>query len=383
MIARPFWRHRLEQAWREAPIAWLAGVRRAGKTTLARSLGADRTLYLDCDLPAVADMVADPELFFRGVDRPIVVLDEIHRLPDPSRLLKIGADHFPNLRLLATGSSTLAATRKFSDTLTGRKRLVHLTPVLWDELEAFGVTLSRRLLRGGLPEPLLAQASSAGFYREWLDSFFARDIQRLYAFRDPDKFTSLFEYLLRQSGGLLEVTRAAGALRIARQTVETHLAALEATHAVTVVRPFHGGGGKELVKMPKVYAFDTGFVAFSRGWDSLRADDYGPLWEHLVLEHLLARGADWRVQYWRDTAGREVDFVIPRGRAGVDAIECKWDPRHFDPGALKTFRARYAEGGNYLVCPSAGASHARRFSGLEVRVCAPDALARHLAGPPP
>jgi len=312
-----------------------------------------------------------------------VVFDEIHRLPDPSRLLKIGADHFPALRLLATGSSTLAATRKFSDTLTGRKRLVHLTPVLCDELDAFGATLPRRLLRGGLPEPLLAEASPRGFYREWMDSFFARDIQRLYAFRDPDKFTALFEYVLRQSGGLLEVTRTAGALRISRPTVETHLAALEATHAVTVVRPFHAGGGKELVRMPKVYAFDTGFVAFSRGWDALRPDDHGLLWEHLVLEYLLARGADWRVQYWRDTSGREVDFVVARGRAGVDAIECKWDSKRFEPGALKTFRSHYPEGRNYLVCPSAGPSHLRRLGGLEVRVCAPDALARHLAGSKP
>jgi uncharacterized protein len=382
MIDRPFWRQRLESAWREAPIAWLAGVRRAGKTTLARSLGEDRILYLDCDLPAVSELVADPVLFFRGVERPVVVFDEIHRLPDPSRLLKIGADHFPHLRLLATGSSTLAVTRKFSDTLTGRKRLVHLTPVLWEELEAFGAPLTRRLLRGGLPEPLLAATSPGGFFREWMDSFFARDIQRLYAFRDPDKFTAVFEYLLRQSGGLMEVTRAAGSLGISRPTVESHLAALQSTHAVTVVRPFHGGGTKELVKMPKVYAFDTGFVAFSRGWDALRPDDHGPLWEHLVLDCLLARGADWRVQYWRDRTGREVDFVVSRGRGGVDAIECKWDAKHFEPGALKTFRSYYPAGRNYLVCPLTVPRHTRRLGGLEVRVCAPDALARDLVAPP-
>jgi hypothetical protein len=379
MFDRPFWRRRIEEAWREAPIVWLAGVRRAGKTTLAKSLGAERALYLDCELPAVADLTTDPALFYRDVDRPVVIFDEIHRLPDPSRLLKIGADHFPSLRLLATGSSTLAATRRFSDTLTGRKRLVHLLPVLWDELVAFGgVTLTRRLLRGGLPEPLLKEANPTGFYREWMDSFFARDIQRLYAFRDPDKFSALFEYVMRQSGGLLEVTRTAGALGISRPTVETHLAALAATHAVTLVRPFHGGGQRELVKMPKVYGFDTGFVAFCRGWDTLRREDYGPLWEHLVLEYLQARGAAWRVQYWRDTAGREIDFVIARGRARVDAIECKWDPKHFDAAPLGTFRSFYPVGRNFLVCPLTGPSHARRIGGLEVRVCAPDALARQL-----
>ena len=65
MIDRPFWIDRIEKAWSEASIVWLAGVRRSGKTTLAKSLGSDRLHYINCDLPAVADMVADPELFYR------------------------------------------------------------------------------------------------------------------------------------------------------------------------------------------------------------------------------------------------------------------------------------------------------------------------------
>ena len=64
----------------------------------------------------------DPELFFRGVGSGKIVLDEVHHLPNPSEVLKVAADHFPNLRVLATGSSTLAAREKFRDTLTGRKR---------------------------------------------------------------------------------------------------------------------------------------------------------------------------------------------------------------------------------------------------------------------
>lgn len=138
MIERPFWRQRIEEAWREAPIAWLSGVRRSGKTTLAESLGADHIYYVNCDLPTVEDMVSDPRVFFRSCVKPVVVFDEIHQLRDPTRLLKIGADVFPKLKILATGSSTLAASKKFRDTLTGRMRLVHLTPVLWDELLAFG-----------------------------------------------------------------------------------------------------------------------------------------------------------------------------------------------------------------------------------------------------
>jgi uncharacterized protein len=373
MLHRPFWQQRLDEAWRDTPIAWLCGVRRAGKTTLAESLGTDHVRYINCDLPAAEDWVRDPELFFRSITTP-VVFDEIHQLRDPASLLKIGADRFAHLKILATGSSTLAATRKFRDTLAGRKRVVHLVPVLWEELAAFGVPIERRLLLGGLPAALLAGTKRPVFYREWIDSFFARDIQRLFGFRDLNRFNALLEYVMRQSGGQLEVTRTAAALGITRPTVESHLRALEITNALTLVRPFHGGGQQELVKMPKAYAFDTGFVSYARGWDPLRPDDHGLLWEHVVLEHIQAHCPDVAVRYWRDKAGREVDFVLAHGRDAVDAIECKWDPASFDSAALKVFRSYYPHGRNYLVTPSGTPARVKRYGALEVRVCTPSDL---------
>jgi len=374
MVHRPFWRNRLDRAWQATPIAWLCGIRRAGKTTLARSLDADRALFVNCDLPAAADMLRDPELFFRSTGRSIVVFDETHQLGDPARILKVGADGFPGLRILATGSWTLAASRKFRDTLTGRKRSIHLLPVLWEELPAFGTSLADRLFRGGLPQALLTGTKDPAFYREWLDSFFARDIQRLFGFRDIDRFNAFFEYVLRQSGGQFEVTGAARDLGIARPTVESHLRALEITHAAAVVRPFHGGGQSELTRQPRVYGFDTGFVSFARGWDPLRPDDFGVLWEHFVLEQLLARFPETPVRYWRDKARREIDFVLAHSRDRVDVVECKWDPAAFETLALRVFRSYYPNGRNFLVTPSGDPPHARRYGTLEVRVCTPAGL---------
>ena len=374
MIPRPFWLQRIEQVWREAPIVWLCGVRRCGKTTLAANLGEERVHYLNCDLPAVEDMLRDPQLFYRSCTKPVLVFDEIHQLRDPARILKIGADVFPKLRILATGSSTLAASNKFRDTLTGRKRTVHLVPVLWDELPLFGVPLQKRLYHGGLPPALLADSKRPAFYREWMDSFFARDIQRLFGFRDMNRFNALLEYVMRQSGGQLEVAGAARALGITRPTVESHLRALEITNAISLLRPFHGGGQNELAKMPKVYAFDTGFVSFARGWDPLRAEDLGLLWEHLVLEHLQAQFPEQPMRFWRDKAGREIDFVLVLRRDEVDAIECKWNPAAFDSSSLKVFRSYYPKGRNYLVTPSADKAYSKRYGQLTVKICSPSEL---------
>ena len=179
MIERPFWHERLVAAWKQASIVWLTGPRRVGKTVLGQSLPDAE--FLNCDLPSVAERLRDPESFFRSVKQLCVVLDEVHQLLDPSRLLKIGADGFPKLKILATGSSTLAATQKFRDSLTGRKRVVTFVPVLHEELPAFGIADVRdRLLRGGLPPALLATNANPEFYGEWLDSYFARDVQELF-----------------------------------------------------------------------------------------------------------------------------------------------------------------------------------------------------------
>lgn len=374
MIIRHFWDERLAAAWREAPIVWLSGVRRSGKTTLAKQLGQDIAHYVNCDLPSVEDRVREPQLFFESLTKPIVVFDEIHQLRDPARLLKIGADMFPAVKILATGSSTLAASKKFTDTLAGRKRTVHLTPVTWGELSAFGTTLERRLHHGGLPQALLAETKQPSLYREWMDSFFARDVQRLFGLRDMNRFNAFLEYVLRQSGGQYEITRTASALGISRPTAESHLQVLEITHAATIVRPFFGGGRKEIVRQPKVYGFDTGFVSFVRGWDTLRTDDMGVLWEHLVLEHLQSRFPDSPPRYWRDAAGHEVDFVRPSSRDEVDAIECKWHPSAFDARALHVFRRYYPHGRNYLVTPGAIDPYEVRHGPLTVTVCIPAQL---------
>ena len=203
-----------------------------------------------------------------------IVLDEIHRLSNPSEILKIAADHYPDTRILATGSSTLGASSKFRDTLTGRKRAVWLTPMTLADLSAFQRDdLPYRLQRGGLPPLFLAGSLPESDYLEWLDSYWAKDIQELFRLERRASFQRLVELLAAQSGGIFEATRLAGPCEINRQTVTNYLTVLEATLVAHVVRPFSTRRSTELVSAPKVYAFDTGFVCYARGWRDLRLDD--------------------------------------------------------------------------------------------------------------
>jgi uncharacterized protein len=372
MIKRPFWMNRLAAAWKQAPIVWLTGPRRVGKTVLAKSFPDAE--FLNCDLPGVAERLRDPESFFRSLKQRLVVFDEVHQLPDPSRLLKIGADDFPRLKILATGSSTLAATQKFRDSLTGRKRVVELVPVLHEELPAFGMTdLRERLLRGGLPPALLAREHNPEFYAEWLDSYFARDVQELFRLEKRAGFLRVLELLMRQSGGMLDVTKLAAESQISRPAVTNWLEVYQITHVAHLVRPYSAGGRREIVAQPKVFGFDTGLVCHARGWDHLRTEDCGGLWEHLVLDTLIAAGAP-KIHFWRDKQQREVDFVVPRGREAADAIECKWIPESFETRGLAAFREQYPKGKNYVVSPLNGPAYERVQGGLKISIVSPGEL---------
>lgn len=367
MYERPFWKTRIEDCLRKRNVLWLQGVRRSGKTVLCRSLeGAE---HFDCELPRVRRALEDPEFFFQKQKARIVVLDEIHRLLNPSEVLKIAADHFPRLRIVATGSSTLSARRKFQDTLTGRKHQLWLLPATLADLRAFGGrSVADRMLRGGLPPLLLGQGLDDSAYREWIDSYWAKDLQELFTVDRKPAFLKLMELLFRQSGGLFEATSFSGPCEVSRQTIRNYLDVLEATLVVTVVRPFAGAAAVEIRAQPKVYAFDTGFVCYLRDWDSVRADDRGFLLEHLVLNELLAHAPRERIFFWRDKQKHEVDFVIrPERRSDLLAIECKAGSGTFDPAGLRAFRGRHPRGRNLVVCLDRTAPQEERVAGMAVR----------------
>lgn len=381
MVRRGQWVRLIEAAWRERPIVWLSGVRRVGKTCLGQSLPASE--YFDCELPRARQAMADPQGFWEGRRGPHVILDEVHRLPNPSELLKIAADHFPNLRVLGTGSSTLGASARFRDTLTGRKRDVRLTPMTLGDLEDFGIPdLRHRLLRGGLPPFCLAATLPERDFQEWMDAYWAKDIQELFRLERRTAFQRLVELLLAQSGGIFDATHFARLCEISRPTVASYLGVLEATAVAYVIRPFSTRRATEIVAAPKVYGFDTGFVCYYRGWAALRREDLGLLWEHFVLNEMLAALQGEPVRYWRDKAGHEVDFVVARRGRPPLAIECKWSAAEVSVENLRAFRHRYPEGENVVVAQDAERSFVRTLGGIRITVENLPALIRRLGRKP-
>ena len=267
---------------------------------------------------------------------------------------------------MATGSSTLEITKKFRDSLTGRKLQIFLPPILWNEcIEDFGIKdFDLRLLNGGLPEFLLSETKIGELYSEWIDSYYARDIQELFNVRNRVGFLKLLNFLFLQSGGIIEITSLAKESGLSRPTVMAHIEALTMAHAITLINPFFGGGKKEIVKRPKVYAFDTGFVTHVKGWAEIRDSDRGFLWEHLVLDML--RVTYGNVYYWADKDKNEIDFIVKGKEGALHTVECKINPDKFSVGAVKRFRDYYPSGINYCICPHIKTPYKLLFKEIEV-----------------
>lgn len=310
----------------------------------------------------------NPESFLSAV-KGRIVLDEIHRLPNPAELLKIAADHFPKIKIIATGSSTIQASKKFRDTLTGRKEELHLSPMMSEDLVSFGnAGLKHRLLHGGLPPFFLSKELPENEFQEWMDSYWAKDVQELFRLERRYSFQKFLELLLINSGSIFEATRYAKPCEISRATVSNYLAVLEQTSAVYVVRPFSTFRPTEIISASKVYAFDTGFICYYRGWRELRLEDLGILWEHYVLNEITARIQKRDVRYWRDKQGHEIDFIwIPRRGQPPIAIECKWSSANYENRNLKTFRDKYPKGANWIVCRDVDRPYSRKYGDLQLQ----------------
>ncbi len=378
-MVREYWKQTILNCFSEKSVLWLTGVRRAGKTTLCKDIvGED---FYDCELPRIRKLFVDSEEFFKNCKAKIIAIDEIHRLENPSEVLKIAADYFPNIKVIATGSSTLSATKKFKDSLTDRKRSVFLTPMNSYDLVAFkSENIEQRILKGGLPPFFLSKKLPESGYQDWLDSFWAKDIEELFKIENKSAFLKFFEMLAMQSGGMFEAKSFSAPCGVSHTTIANYLMVMEKTHIAYRLRPFHKRSSKEIVAAPKVYFFDTGFICYFQGWNELHNQELGFLWEHIVLNEMLGFLPKELIHYWRSKSQQEIDFVVKKRGQKPIAIECKWKESEFDPKSLISFRKLHPEGENFVVTQSNARDIKKRFHELDVQFVSLKSLIKKLNG---
>lgn len=189
---------------------------------MCRSL--DNVEYFDCELPSVRNSIEDPESFLKSFKGKRIVIDEIHRLKNPSEFLKIAADYFPETKIIATGSSTLTANKKFKDSLTGRKKDILLTPLNCQDIRDFNIaTMEERIIKGGLPPYILSSNISEQDYWQWFESYWAKDIEDIFGIGKKSAFLKFTELLIIRSGGIFEGNSYTSQCEVSRQTIFSYL----------------------------------------------------------------------------------------------------------------------------------------------------------------
>lgn len=327
----------IEHSLLEQAAVAIIGPRQVGKTTLARQIADSRSasLYLDLEARADRDKLAEPVLFLQQYENSLVVLDEIHRVPELFSSLRGIIDQGRRTghgkgRFLILGSASIDLLRQSSESLAGRITYITMGPFNVLELPPDTPTILQLWTRGGFPGSYLASSDTASLrWREdFIRTYLERDIP-LFGPRVPaGVLERLWTMLAHGQASLLNASRLASALQVSAPTVQRYVDLLADLLLVRRLQPFHSNLGKRLVKSPKIYIRDSGLVHALLGlktFNDLAGHPVsGASWEGFVIENLLAAAPERSIpSFYRTAAGAEIDLLLEIPGHGLWAIEIK------------------------------------------------------------
>jgi predicted AAA+ superfamily ATPase len=320
----------------QAAVA-LIGPRQVGKTTLALQVAERRpSIYLDLETAEDrAKLGTNPVLFLRGCEDRLVILDEIHRVPELFPEMRALIDQGRRRgrrtgRFLILGSASMDLMQQSSESLAGRITYLEMGPLNILETHATQPDPTQLWVRGGFPDSYLAPDERRSF--EWRRNFIRTYLERdvpLFGPRVPaETLEQLWTMLAHNQGGILNASKLAQSLMVSAPTVTRYIDLLVDLLLVRRLQQFHGNPGKRVVKAPKVYIRDSGVVHAL-----LRIPDHeslcghpvvGTSWEGMVIETLIAASPERTVaSYYRTSAGAEIDLLLDIPNHGLWAIDVK------------------------------------------------------------
>lgn len=333
----------------DSPAVALLGPRQVGKTTLAIYLGKTRpSIYLDLESDADRAKLSEPELYLASHDDKLVILDEVHRLPNLFQILRGLIDRNRRAgrrsgQFLLLGSASIDLLKQSGETLAGRIAYLEMQPV--DGLEVPSDALDTLWLRGGFPDSFLASSDRASmrWRQDFIRTYLERDIPLLGPRIPAETLRRFWTMLAHHQSGLLNAAELARSLGVDGKTVASYLDLLVDLLLVRRLEPWHANVGKRLVKSPKVYVRDSGIAHALLGLGSaeqlLGHPIAGSSWEGFVIETLIAAAPDGTAaNFYRTSAGAEIDLLLSPPGQKPWAIEIK---RSLSPKLEKGF---------YLAC---------------------------------
>lgn len=326
----------------------LLGARRVGKTKLleafVKTLPNNSYMLLNGEDQNTIDVLQNKsktnyQRLVANID--YLIIDEAQHIPDIGMKLKLLVDSFPNLYVIATGSSAFDLTQNMSQPLVGRQVVLYLYPIAQLEYatkESLTETVGNRearLIYGGYPE--LIQLSTEIDKQEYLNGlvndYLLRDILAFNNIRKADKILDLLRLVALQIGKEVHIDELTSNLKgISRNTVEQYLDLLEKVFIIYKIPGYSNNLRKEISKSNRWYFYDNGIRnALIKNFNPLAIrQDVGDLWENYLmyerLKYLSYKRQNINRYFWRTYDKQEIDLIEEAGDR-LNAFEFKWNPK--------------------------------------------------------
>lgn len=342
----------------QGKIVILYGARQVGKTTLIKKVLAEygeKGRYLNCENLSVQQGLADMEAVkinaFLG-NYSLIVLDEAQKISNIGEKLKLLIDTYPNMQIIATGSSSFDLAHRTAEPLTGRAFHLMLTALSAEEivgnfdLLTMTAQLEKFLRLGSYPEIYqFSNEEATERLNEIASSYLYKDILQFEGIKKSSIVQKLLQLLALQIGNEVSYNELSTQLGVSRQTIEKYLDILEKSFIVFTLRSFSRNKRKEISKSIKVYFFDNGIRnSLIQNFNPLPLrDDIGALWENFCIseryKYNVAHKRQPNYYFWRTYNKKEVDYVEEED-GKIHGFEFKWNENN-TPKAPKDFTEGY------------------------------------------
>lgn len=324
---------------RQAAVA-LIGPRQVGKTTLAIQVAESiPSIYLDLEAMHDREKLRDPVLFINRNEEKLIILDEIHRMPEIFQVLRGVIDEgrrkgLKYNRFLILGSASIELLQQSGETLAGRIEYIDMHPLNLLEVESEIQTGNKDnydlWIRGGFPDSYLANSDEDSYVyrRNFIRTYLERDVPQFGPRIPAETLQRLWTMLAHSQGQLLNASSLAKSLSTSAPTISSYIDLLVDLLLVRKLQPLHLNAKKRLVKSPRVYVRDSGIAHALLGiadYNQLSGHPvYGSSWESYVIENILSVTTnEITASFYRTSAGAEIDLILEFTNNKIWAIEIK------------------------------------------------------------
>ncbi len=321
MITRSKYLEEIKFALQVTPVCALIGPRQCGKTTIAKQISIQYLQQMPnqkvhhFDLEDYRDIakLQDPMLFLGSLEG-LIIIDEIHHLPDLFKSLRVLVDQKQSRKFLILGSASQKLLLQTSETLAGRIKYIEMTPFSLLETN----NQQQLWTRGGFPLAYLASSDliSDDWRRSYIKTFLEKDIPNFGLNIAPQMVRRFWAMLTHYHGQIFNASEISNSLGIDYKTAQHYLDLLESTFMIRRLNPWLANIKKRQIKSPKIYFRDSGLFHTLLGivdhQHLIENPKLGVSWEGMAMEQIIKmHQADSEDCYfWCTQNNAELDLLI-------------------------------------------------------------------------